>query len=224
MADETSDAEELAEDTDLEESEAEESEAAEEEAEESEAAEEEAEESEAAEEEAEESEAAEEEAEEEPEIEPQPQNPEELREAAIEMCAGLFERMMLDITATAEIDGNRVQVNLTGPDAKVLLGRGQVTPKSLEAVQTVLRGSLTGSTDLRLSVDVDGFRRQRTDRLKRVAKQMAETAADLGESLVVAGFTSFERKVVHRALENDKRVKTESEGPGSFRKLRIDPR
>ncbi len=218
MADETSDAEELAEDTDLEESEAEESEAAEEEAEE------EAEESEAAEEEAEESEAAEEEVEEEPEIEPQPQNPEELREAAIEMCAGLFERMMLDITATAEIDGNRVQVNLTGPDAKVLLGRGQVTPKSLEAVQTVLRGSLTGSTDLRLSVDVDGFRRQRTDRLKRVAKQMAETAADLGESLVVAGFTSFERKVVHRALEDDRRVKTESEGPGSFRKLRIDPR
>ena len=148
-----------------------------------------------------------------------------VQEAAA-LLGGLFERMALNVTAQTRQEGKTLHIDLVGPDSLQLLGATQSSPKALEAVQTVVRAALTdeGSSKFSIIADVGGFRQKRTDRLNAIAGKLAETAAKAGQPIVVAGLNSFERRVVHHALENNEQIKTESEGHGSFRKLRLQPR
>lgn len=154
-----------------------------------------------------------------------PATPAKLRDAAVKMLTGLFERMELDIQPKPQkLTGNTVNIDFSGPDAGALLGLNQSSPRVLEAVQTLTRQALTDGRTMKLVLDVGGFRQKRTKRLEDVAAKLAEVAEKAGQPVVVAGFNSFERKVVHQALEDTKSVKTDSEGYGSFRKLRLEPR
>lgn len=139
---------------------------------------------------------------------------------------GLFERMELDIDAEfVEETDDRVSVNLDGPDAERLLGRGKTGPKALEAVETIVSRVFAGhprSNDIYL--DVNGAREARTERLEDVADDLADQAVKLTKNVTISGLNSSERRVIHHRLREDDRVETESVGEGIFRRLRIEPR
>jgi spoIIIJ-associated protein len=136
----------------------------------------------------------------------------------------VFERMNFDITVKGKIENDRLYFDASGADAEILLGVGTSAPKSIESIQTLLSAALARNEETRqVFLDVRGWRDQRAGSLDGVAEELRDVSVRLGKKVTVAGFNSYERGVVHKALEEDKGVQTESVGKGIFRKLTISP-
>jgi spoIIIJ-associated protein len=56
-----------------------------------------------------------------------------------------------------------------------------------------------------------------------LAKRLAEKAVKSGRPVPVEPMSAHDRRIVHMALVDDGRVKTESEGEGLFRRVIIHP-
>ena len=166
----------------------------------------------------------------EPEAQAQPEAPAEPEEEldpieyGVEWLGGVFERMNFAIEVGGKIENDRLYFNARGEDAEFLLGIGTAAPKSIEAIQTLLGAALARMGERRdIFLDVGGWRDERSDRLEEVASELGEVATKLGKSVTVAGFNSYERRVVHNTLSENSAVRTDSHGKGIFRKLTIYP-
>lgn len=148
----------------------------------------------------------------------------DLDEQAEEWLADLFARMNFDADAALRWEEDRPHVDISGPDANHLLGRGKLGPKAVEGIETLLQSVFSqddAASDV--YVDVDGKRAARKEMLQEVADSMADKAVDLGEKLTVSGLNSTERRIIHRRLRDYDGVDTESVGDGIFRRLTIEP-
>ena len=144
---------------------------------------------------------------------------------SIEWLEGLGKTFDLNIKVDAEggADGG-LSINIGGPDAAQFLegfgmGRGQLATHIQTLLQAVLyrEGWETGD----LFIDVQNFRKKRGERLTRVAGMVGDKVVELGKPITILGMNSFDRRLVHTTLEPDKRVKTESEGYGMLRRLKV---
>lgn len=169
------------------------------------------------------------------EPEPRPPRPEreqkkfvatEVAARGISLLEELAAKLNLEIVVNTKIEKNLVRFDIDGDDAEShLLGKSR-NPVRLEALQTWLQAVIFESDspqNVEISLDVNGFRARRTQQLDTLAVSLAKSVSALKKSMIVAGLNSFERRVVHRALEHETGIKTESEGFGAFRKLRLDP-
>lgn len=107
--------------------------------------------------------------------------------------------------------------------AGILIGRRGQTLDALEYLINVAagRGAQNGP---RISIDVGGYRRQREEKLKRLAERLASKVKSSGRSVALRPMSSHDRRVIHLALQNDPDVFTRSEGEEPFRKVIISCR
>ena len=125
---------------------------------------------------------------------------------------GLLERM--GVTADIEIsprENGGVNVNLSGSGMGAIIGRRGET---LDAIQhltnyVVNRGS---EKHLHISVDAECYRSKREESLTRLAEKMAEKAIKYKRSMALEPMNSYERHVIHTALQNYEGVTTSSTG------------
>ena len=125
---------------------------------------------------------------------------------------GLLERM--GVTADIEIsprENGGVNVNLSGSGMGAIIGRRGET---LDAIQhltnyVVNRGS---DTHLHISVDAENYRSKREESLTKLAEKMAEKAIKYKRSMALEPMNSYERHVIHTALQNYEGVTTNSTG------------
>jgi spoIIIJ-associated protein len=73
----------------------------------------------------------------------------------------------------------------------------------------------------RLVLDVEGYRAGREETLVALAKKMAEKAVRSGRRVELEPMNPHERRIVHMALQNDKRVDTLSQGEEPYRRVVI---
>ena len=78
-------------------------------------------------------------------------------------------------------------------------------------------------TTLRISIDVGGYRDRRKVSLTQLALRLGEKVKRSGKPATISPMNAYDRKIVHVALQDDNRVRTQSMGTGSFRKLVIFP-
>ena len=83
---------------------------------------------------------------------------------------------------------------------------------------------MTGQEDFEIFIDVDGWRRQKEEKLKKMALAIAEKVSTSGRPESLYNLRSSDRRVVHTTLTNHPRVTTLSEGEGVDRYLIIKPR
>ena len=125
---------------------------------------------------------------------------------------GLLERM--GVKAQIEIsprDNGGINVNLSGNGMGAIIGRRGET---LDAIQhltnyVVNRGS---EKHLHISVDAESYRSKREESLTRLAEKMAEKAIKYKRSMALEPMNSYERHVIHTALQNYEGVTTGSTG------------
>lgn len=163
----------------------------------------------------------------EPQPEPKKFVASEVAERGVALVNELGTKLGMVLTVSSAVEKNVVRLDIDGDDAQSrLLGNGR-TPQRLDALQTWLQAAIfetDAPQNIELTLDVNGFRQRRTEELDKLAGVLANSVSKLKKSVVIAGLNSFERRVVHRALESEKAIQTESEGVGSFRKLRLEPR
>ncbi len=126
--------------------------------------------------------------------------------------SGLLERM--NVTAGIEISpraNGGVNVNLTGSGMGAIIGRRGET---LDAIQHLTNYVVNRGSDKRMhiSVDAESYRSKREDSLTKLALKMAEKAVKYKRSMALEPMNSYERHVIHTALQNVENVTTSSTG------------
>jgi len=113
-------------------------------------------------------------------------------------------------------------VDITGDDLGALIGYHGETLSSLQLFLNVSIGRKLGQWQ-RILVDIGGYREERGEKLKQVARRAADRARFLQNPVTLNPMPSFERRLVHMALSKDDAVKTESTGEGWERRVVVKP-
>ena len=126
--------------------------------------------------------------------------------------SGLLDRM--GVNAEIEIsprENGGVNVNLTGASMGAIIGRRGET---LDAIQHLTNYVVNKTNDkhLHISVDAEAYRAKREESLARLAEKMAEKAIKYKRSMALEPMNSYERHVIHTALQNYEGVTTSSTG------------
>ncbi|MCB1029130.1 MAG: Jag N-terminal domain-containing protein [Microthrixaceae bacterium] len=146
-----------------------------------------------------------------------------------EFLSGLFAAAGHEVTTSSEIDGDRVDVSVDGAGSDnsglgVMVGRrGATADAILELSKAVMLKVAKGGTEVRLGVDVAGYRTLRRETLEQFGTDLAQEVADSGEPMVLESMGSIDRKIVHDAANAVDGVSTESEGQGRDRRVVIKP-
>ena len=125
---------------------------------------------------------------------------------------GLLERM--GVTADIEIgprDNGGINVKLSGSGMGAIIGRRGET---LDAIQHLTNYVINRGSDKRMhiSVDAENYRAKREEALTHLAEKMAEKAIKYKRSMALEPMNSYERHVIHTALQNYEGVTTSSTG------------
>ena len=125
---------------------------------------------------------------------------------------GLLDRMGVEADIQISPRANDgINVSLSGNGMGAIIGRRGET---LDAIQhltnyVVNRGS---EKHLHISVDAECYRSKREESLTRLAEKMAEKAIKYKRSMALEPMNSYERHVIHTALQNYEGVTTASTG------------
>jgi len=132
----------------------------------------------------------------------------------------------LGVSATAEVSriAGTYFVDISSEDSSLLIGKYGVNLESLQFILAVRIKSLTGDDDFEIFVDVDNWRKQKEDKLKKMAESIAEKVSASGQSEPLYNLKASERRVIHTVLTGHPKVTTVSEGEGMDRHLIIKPK
>ena len=143
-------------------------------------------------------------------------------DAAQDFLEGLLDAMDLDAEVSATIAAEAAQLELTGPELGLLIGRRGST---LEALQEVTRASVQRQLGQRawINLDIEGYRARRRVLVERRARSSAARVRKSGRPLALEPMSAYERKIVHDSLADFRGVRTSSEGEGLDRHVVISP-
>jgi len=133
---------------------------------------------------------------------------------------------LLGVSATAEISmvDKTFFVDINSEDSSLLIGKHGANLESLQFILAVRLKSQTGVEDFELFVDIDGWRKQREEKLEDMARNIAEKVAQTGKEEILYNLKPSERRVMHTVLTDHPDVTTISEGEGENRYLVIKPK
>jgi spoIIIJ-associated protein len=143
-------------------------------------------------------------------------------EEAKKFLTNVSEQMGAPIEIEAHRDGKQVRFVLTGEKIALLIGkRGQ----TLNSLQYLTQLVINRHSDQYLTVilDAEDYRNRRSETLIQLAHRLAQKAIKSGKDVSLEPMPSYERKVIHTALAEDKRVKTSSDGTEPHRYVVISP-
>ncbi|THF86459.1 protein jag [Deinococcus sp. KSM4-11] len=137
---------------------------------------------------------------------------------------GLVARIDPSLSVTVQDSGDALEADITGESAARLAGRDGRTLGAIEVLAYTVLAKQDGRGELRVRVDVGGFRRRQADTLTKLAERLAVQVAKSGESHEMQPMPAAERRVIHIALKEHPDVMSESVGEGASRRLIIRPR
>jgi len=130
----------------------------------------------------------------------------------------LLSRMELSVEPVEDDEGN---VNLTGEDAGIVIGRYGETLKAIEFVTNVVLREK--QPDRRIRLDSDGYRMRRQESVEKVALAAAREAQRKGRPVRLEPMSSWERRIVHIILKERGDVETSSVGTEPMRRVVVTP-
>ena len=115
-----------------------------------------------------------------------------------------------------------VYVDINGEDLSILIGRQAETLNALQYISSLIVGKELGYS-IPLVIDVEGYRKRRTQQLKYLARRMADQTVKTGRRQVLEPMPANERRIIHIELRDNPEVSTESIGEEPRRKVTINP-
>lgn len=126
--------------------------------------------------------------------------------------------LVCDITVTKDNDYYRVVLNFE--NNAVMIGKGGQT---LESINIVLKSAVSAEFKKRfhILVDIDNYKTDRYDKIKGIAYRVANSVKKSHVDATLDPMPSDERRVIHNFLSDVANIKTESEGDGRERRVKI---
>jgi spoIIIJ-associated protein len=135
----------------------------------------------------------------------------------------LFVLLEIEGTFTLEEHDDILDIMMETKDTGMVIGyHGEV----LESLQLLLSLAVAKKLGrfVRVSIEVDGYKKNRTEYLHNLAIQIKEKALAENKEQVLSNLKSWERRIVHLFLQSDEQVTSESQGEGKERVLVVKPR
>ena len=139
--------------------------------------------------------------------------------AAKEFLQKIFNSMHIEKFINKN-DGS-VTFRLHGDDMGILIGKHGQTLDSLQYLTNLV--AIKNSYErVRVIIDVEDYRDRRIETLNRLAARLADKVKRTGERVALEPMNPHERKIIHMALQGDRRVTTLSEGDEPYRHVVIE--
>ena len=130
--------------------------------------------------------------------------------------------MNLSLTPAITETEDRIQIDLSGPDAYLLLERKGSVMEALQLLLAKVAESRTGLTK-RIVLDCEGYRGGRDNELAELAHTAAEQVRKSHQAVEMEPLNSYERRIVHITLANEPGVSSHSEGDGFLKRIIVSP-
>ena len=137
-----------------------------------------------------------------------------------EFLENVFKAMDMVVDIDVKKSGNEIDIELSGNDMGVLIGKRGQTLDSLQYLTSLVVNKGTNEY-IRVKVDTEDYRKRRKETLENLAKNLAYKVKRTKKSVSLEPMNPYERRVIHSALQNDKYVSTHSEGEEPYRKVVI---
>ena len=144
----------------------------------------------------------------------------------LEEAKGVLEELLrlMEVPGTVEIatGGETARLNVRGSDLGVLIGRRGEKLASLQHIVNLIVAKKEGEYH-RIAVDVENYRGRREEQLRDVADRAAKRVLQTGKIIQLEPMPAIERRIVHMALVDNDKVRTQSVGVEPNRRIVILP-
>ena len=135
----------------------------------------------------------------------------------------ILDTISTDTSLTIDRSKDKLLYHIKGGNTSILIGkRGQ----TLEAMQFLIDKVVNRNrikNKYRVRIDVEGYLKIREQNLTKLAAKLSDQVKKSGRAETLHPMNAHDRRIIHLALKNDSRVKTQSIGSGYYRKLVIFP-
>jgi spoIIIJ-associated protein len=114
------------------------------------------------------------------------------------------------------------KLNVQGSDLGVLIGRRGEKLAALQQIVNLIVAKRAGQWH-RITVDIENYRGRREEQLHDVAARAAKRVTDTGKIIQLDPMPAAERRIVHLALVDNPKVRTQSVGVEPNRRIVILP-
>ena len=137
-----------------------------------------------------------------------------------EFLLGMFGKMGLSVQIEKLTTKDKIPFQVHGEDLGILIGKHGQT---LDAIQYLT--NLVANKEVRrrcqIVVDVENYRSRREETLVQLAHRLGAKVRRTRQKIALEPMNAFERKIIHLALQNEKNIKTDSEGQEPYRHIVI---
>lgn len=124
-----------------------------------------------------------------------------------EIAQNLLNKMQLDLKVEIlRFEGRNCILNLYGEDNGIIIGKKGKTLNSYEYLLNIL------IKEIRIDVDVEGFKEKRNITLRDLARKMSEKALRTNKPIRLNPMPPRERKIIHEVVNKYSELDTYSEG------------
>ena len=143
----------------------------------------------------------------------------EVEERARVFLHDVFASMNLgevEITSEYNTTDGSLEVDFEGQDMGILIGKRGQTLDSLQYL-TSLVVNKGKSNYIRVKLDTEDYRKRRKETLENLARGIAYKVKKTRKTVVLEPRNTYERRIIHSALQGNKFVETVSEGEEPYR-------
>jgi spoIIIJ-associated protein len=132
----------------------------------------------------------------------------------------IIEIMELEIDVVINVSDNNLNIELTGQDAKCLIGRHGLI---LDSLQYIIDISIhRHGADFNVIVDAENYRKKHQEALEHQALKNAQKVLRTRKKIELEPMTSYERLIMHKVLQKFPDIYSYSNGDGERRHVVID--
>ena len=144
--------------------------------------------------------------------------PEQVVEKSLD---GILDRGGFDLSFEIEQTEEGMNINFSGADSKLMTAHEGLLLDSFQIYLKRLLQNKFQEKKIEISVDCDGFLESSAKELQQLAERLKKLVIEKGTPSYVRALPPRDRKVVHRHLALDERVKSQSVGEGFCKKIKI---
>ena len=126
---------------------------------------------------------------------------------------------MKDVKVTSTVDEEgALSIDMEGSNMGILIGKRGQTLDSLQYLTNRVANKMQDGY-VRVKLDTEDYRRRRKETLENLAKNIASKVKRTRRTVSLEPMNTYERRLIHSALQSDPAVSTHSEGEEPYRRV-----
>lgn len=143
-----------------------------------------------------------------------------IKDIAKEFLTKIFDAMNFEVETEIKFneEDSIMNINMIGENMGILIGkRGQ----TLDSIQILLSNVVNKHSEkyVRVKVDTENYRHRRKLTLENLGRNIAHKVKRTRHEVKLEPMNPYERRIIHSVLQNDRFVKTHSEGEDPYRRI-----